>query len=155
MCKRTLFNDMQVLCFENLDYFDVTFNLIESPPAYITETCNVSTMLLWLSKWQDAHDTQILNFASANLHEVPLEFASLDSKVLTEINFSSNRISMIPDVLSRFHSLTALLINSNKLLCIPNAVFLLSRLQTLHVQDNLITGCAISTVSFPYFFTYF
>jgi Leucine-rich repeat (LRR) protein len=133
---------MQVRCFKNLDYFDVTFNLIESPPGYIIETCNVSAILLWLSKWQVAYDTQILNFASANLHEVPLEFASLDTKMLTEINFSSNQISMIPDILSRFHSLTELLINNNKLLCIPNAVFSLSRLQTLHVQDNLITGSA-------------
>ena len=133
---------MQVDCFQKLDRFDITFNLIESPPSYILETCSASAIFLWLSKWQLARQTKILNFSAANLLEVPIEFASVDTEVLIEINFSSNQIAAIPDVLTRFHFLTTLLLNNNILEFIPNAVFSLSKLQRLEVQDNFITGYA-------------
>ena len=133
---------MQVDFFQNLDHFDVTFNLIESPPNNVLETFSAKEIFCWLSKWQLAHGTKILNFARANLLEVPLEFASLDTVGLTEIDFSSNHIAAIPDIITRFHSLTILLLNDNVLQFLPNTVFSLSKLQTLAVQDNLITGSA-------------
>jgi hypothetical protein len=139
-----------VECFRKLDHFDVSFNLIESPPSYILETCSVPAIFSWLSKWQLAHHTRILNFSASNLLEVPLEFASLNSKSLTEINFSSNQIAMIPDTLSRFHFLTTLLLNNNNLQFIPNTVFLLSRLQTLEIQGNYITGDCSNHVCFQF-----
>ena len=126
--------------FQKLDHFDVRFNLIESPPSNILEMCSANAIFCWLSKWQLAHETKILNFAAANLLEVPMEFASLNAAALTEINFSSNQIAAIPDILTRFHSLTTLLLNSNILQFIPNSVFSLSKLQTLDVRDNYITG---------------
>ena len=128
--------------FKDLDHFDLTFNLIESPPSYVLETCRVLTISAWLSKWQFAHLTETLDFSAANLLEVPLEFASLDPKSITKIDFSSNQITMLPDVMSRFHYLTTLLLNSNNLEHIPNTIFSLSRLQTLDVQENCITGDA-------------
>jgi len=131
---------LQVVCFQNLSHFDITFNLIESPPHYILETYSASAIFAWLSKWHFAHQMGILNFSTANLFEVPLELARLNALTLTEIDFSSNQISMIPDTLARFHYLKTLLLNDNKLQIIANAVFSLSKLQTLDVHNNCITG---------------
>lgn len=133
----------QVVCFQNLSHFDITFNLIESPPSYILESCSASAIFAWLSKWQFANQTGILQFSRANLFEVPLEFASLNAQSLTEIDLRSNQISMIPDTLTRFYSLTTLLLNDNKLQYIPNPVFSLSKLQVLDVRDNCITGNSV------------
>jgi Leucine-rich repeat (LRR) protein len=116
--------------------------LIESPPAHVLESCSPSILFAWLSKWELANQTKILNFSASNLLEVPMEFAKLDTRTLTEINFSSNQIAIIPDTIDRFHSLTALLLSNNKLQYISKSIFSLSKLQILDVQDNFIKGNA-------------
>ncbi|XP_013195333.1 leucine-rich repeat-containing protein 57 [Amyelois transitella] len=87
--------------------------------------------------YETASKTGVLQLADHKLKEVPIEVLGL-SDILRNLDLSKNKISVLPEDISKFKHLKQLNLETNKLEMLPNSITNLKKLELLNVSNNLL-----------------
>ncbi|CAG9783116.1 unnamed protein product [Diatraea saccharalis] len=87
--------------------------------------------------YDTASKTGVLQITDHKLKEIPHEVLNL-CEILRNLDLSKNRLSYLPDELSKFKQLKQLKLESNKLDSLPECIVNLKKLELLNVAYNSI-----------------
>lgn len=93
--------------------------------------------------YETASKTGVLQLSDHKLKDVPPEVFNL-SVILRNLDLSRNRLSTLPDDISKFKHLKLLNLDSNKLHTLPNCMVNLKKLEVLNISNNLISALPLS-----------
>ncbi|XP_053600964.1 leucine-rich repeat-containing protein 57-like [Plodia interpunctella] len=88
--------------------------------------------------YETASKTGVLQLSDHKLKEVPTEVLAL-SDILRNLDLSKNRISFLPEDISKFKQLKQLNLDTNKLEVLPNTLSNLKKLELLNVSNNSLS----------------
>ncbi|XP_049887210.1 leucine-rich repeat-containing protein 57 [Pectinophora gossypiella] len=89
--------------------------------------------------YDTASKTGVLQLSDHKLKEIPVEVYNL-CEILRNLDLSKNKISCLPEELSRFKLLKQLNLDTNKIEVLPEAIMNLRKLEMLNVSNNLISS---------------
>ncbi|KOB68881.1 Leucine-rich repeat-containing protein 57 [Operophtera brumata] len=93
--------------------------------------------------YETASKTGVLQLSDYKLKEVPPEVLNL-SEILRNLDLSKNRISALPDDISRLKHLKLFNLDTNKLHTLPNSIVNMKKLEVLNISNNLVTALPLS-----------
>ncbi|XP_004928550.1 leucine-rich repeat-containing protein 57 [Bombyx mori] len=87
--------------------------------------------------YETASKTGVLQIADCKLKEIPIDVFSL-CDVLRNLDLSKNKLSVLPDDLSKLKHLKQLNLDSNKLQALPESLINLKKLEVLNISNNFV-----------------
>ncbi|PZC86982.1 leucine-rich repeat-containing protein 57 [Helicoverpa armigera] len=88
--------------------------------------------------YETASKTGVLQLSNCKLKEIPIEALNL-SEILRNLDLSKNRLTSLPDDISKFKLLKQLNLDTNRIETIPESLGSMKKLELFNVSNNLIT----------------
>lgn len=100
--------------------------------------------------YETASKTGVLQISDQKLKDIPHEVINL-CEVLRNLDLSKNKLSVVPDSISKFKHLKQLNLECNKLECLPDTLANVSKIELINVSNNLISSlpaayCSLSNL---------
>lgn len=88
--------------------------------------------------YDTASKTGVLQLSDCKYREIPIEVFNISDK-LRNLDLSKNKISILPDDISRLKKLKQLNLDSNKLEVLPNSFGSMNKLEIVNISNNMIS----------------